>query len=80
MNEKTYNEEGYLIVSESDRCPLWEKTSRHCAFGHMEDCFFCEFADFRTPEYIDRVEGVPRNGSKWYSVCHNEKNRTAKEI
>ena len=25
MDEKKYNEEGYLIVSEMDSCPLWEK-------------------------------------------------------
>ena len=74
MNEKKYTEDGYLIVSESDKCPLWEKDTVPCCFGHINDCFFCKFSEFRTAEYIRKVENVPKIG-RWYSVCHNEKNK-----
>lgn len=74
MKVKEYTEDGLLIVSESDRCALWEKTTRPCREFCSKDCFFCKFADFRTPEFISSVENVPRNG-KWYSICHHESNR-----
>ena len=74
MNEKKYTEDGHLIVSESDGCELWEQSTRPCRLFCSKDCFFCRFADFRTPEYIRSVENVPKKG-KWYSICHNERNR-----
>lgn len=74
MDEKKYNEDGYLIVSESSKCPLWEKITDRCSSGWIEDCFFCKHSDFRKQEYIQQVE---RSGQKGvlYSVCHNEKNK-----
>ena len=74
MDEKKYNEEGYLIVSEMDTCPLWEKDTIPCNLGWNYRCFFCRYADFRTPESIRRAEEMPRR-SIMYSVCQNEKNR-----
>ena len=74
MNDKKYTKEGYLIVSESDKCPFWEKTTQPCNSGWTRDCFFCKYADFRTPEFIQQVEESRING-KLNSVCHNENNR-----
>ena len=74
MNEKKYTEDGYLIVSEFDKCPLWEKSTQPCGLFCSDDCFFCKFADFRTMEFIRKVENVPKT-DKWYSVCHNKQNR-----
>ena len=74
MNEKKYTGDGYLIVSESDKCPLWEKTTRPCLVGCTNDCFYCRYSDFRTPDFIRNAENMPRT-DKWYSKCHNEKNK-----
>lgn len=74
MNEKKYNENGYLIISEMDTCPLWERDNVPSIFGCTQDCFYCRFTDFRTEETITRAQQVPR-GSKLYSICRNEKNR-----
>ena len=75
MNErKKYTDDGYLIVSESYTCPLWEKDTKPCRSGWTRACFFCRFADFRTDEFIRRAEEMPR-GTKLYSVCRNEKNK-----
>lgn len=74
LEAEKYSKDGYLIVSESDRCPLWEKTTQPCLMGCTYDCFYCKYSDFRTPEYIKKVEDMPRSG-KWYSVCHNENNK-----
>ena len=74
MEEKKYAEDGYLIVSESDRCSLWEKDTIPCRSGYTKACFFCRYADFRTPESIRRAEEMPR-GRKLVSVCQNEKNK-----
>ena len=74
MIEKKYTEDGYLIVAETDKCPLWEKDTIPCYSGWTRACFFCRYTDFRTPESIRRAEEMPR-GRKMYSVCHNEKNR-----
>lgn len=76
MSEKKYTEDGYRIVSESDKCPLWAKDTSPCNTGWNPDCFFCKFADFRKLEYRNRVENEERKG-KLYSVCHNEKNKKA---
>ena len=73
MTEKKYTDDGYLIVTETDKCLLWEKTTLSCSMGCTNDCFYCKYSDFRTPEFIAKVENVPRTG-KWHSVCHNEKN------
>ena len=77
MNEKKYNENGYLIISEMDTCPFWEKDTIPCRSGWTQACFFCRFTDFRTDETIRCAEELPR-GTKLYSVCQNEKNIKAK--
>lgn len=74
MKEKTYTEDDYLIVSESDKCPLWEIDTIPCRSGYTNACFFCRYADFRTEEFRIRAEEMPR-GEKLYSVCRNEENR-----
>ena len=74
MKEKKYTDDGYLFVSESHTCPLWEKDTKPCRAGWTHACFFCKFADFRTEEFIRRAEGMPR-GEKLYSVCRNAKNK-----
>ena len=74
MDEKKYIDDGYLIVSETDTCPLWEKDTVPCRSGYTKLCFFCKFASFRTPEYIRRVEESLQK-KKLYSVCLNKKNR-----
>ena len=74
MGEKEYTIEGYLIVSESDHCPLWEKTTQPGFMWCTKDCFYCKYSDFRTPEFISKMEDV-QNSEKMYSVCHNEKNK-----
>ena len=74
MNEKKYTPDGYLIVSEMDTCPLWEKDTIPCNLGWNDRCFFCRFGGFRTSEYIRYAEEMPRGGPL-HSVCRNEKNR-----
>lgn len=74
MDAKKYTEDGFLIVTETDKCPLWELDTIPCRLGYTKSCFFCRYTDFRTPESIRRAEEMPR-GRKMYSVCHNEKNR-----
>ena len=74
MNERKYTKDGYLIVSELDTCPLWEKDTIPCRCGLNNRCFFCRFTDFRTEESIRRAEDMPR-GEPLYSVCRNEKNK-----
>jgi hypothetical protein len=56
LNEKKYTDDGFLVVSESHTCPLWEKDSKPCRSGWTHDCFFCKFADFRSEEVIRRAE------------------------
>ena len=74
MDKQKHTENGYLIVSETDNCPLWEKDTGPCRSGYTKACFFCRFADFRTEETIRRTEEMPR-GTKLYSVCQNTKNK-----
>ena len=74
MGEKKYTEDGYLIVSETDKCPLWEKDTVPCRSGYTKACFFCRFADFRTEEFRIRAEEMSP-GEKLHSVCHNEQNK-----
>ena len=74
MENKKYTEEGYLIVAETDQCPLWEKDTVPCRAGWTQVCFFCKYAKFRTEETIRQAEEMPR-GTKLYSVCQNEHNR-----
>ena len=75
MTGKRYTPDGFLYVSELDKCPLFERDgpARTCS---SEDCFFCKFSDFRKREYIERVETEARHGVL-YSVCHNEKTKKA---
>ncbi|MBR6549237.1 MAG: hypothetical protein IKT68_06810 [Clostridia bacterium] len=77
MGEKRYTENGYLIVTETDTCGFWELDAESSSFSPTRDCFYCKFAEFRTREFINKVEGVPKKG-KWYSICHNEKNQKPK--
>ena len=74
MIDQKYTEDGYLIVSETDKCPLWEKDTVPCRSGWTRVCFFCKFAHFRTEEAIRRAEEMPQ-GEKLYSVCQNPKNK-----
>jgi hypothetical protein len=74
LKNAKYTEDGYLIVSESDMCPLWEKDTCPCTTGWYPDCYFCRYADFRKVEYRAKMENELVK-SKLYSVCHNEKNR-----
>ena len=79
MSEKKYTDDGYLIVSESDKCPLWEIDTIPCLSGWTQACFFCRFTDFRTEETIRRAEEAPC-GTKLYSICRNEKNRKKRKL
>ena len=74
MNEKKYDENGYLIISEMDTCPFWEKDTIPCRSGWTQACFFCRFTDFRTDENIRRAQEASQ-GKILYSICRNEKNR-----
>ena len=74
MIHQKYTEDGYLVVAETDKCPLWEKDIVPCRSGYTKACFFCKFADFRTEEFRIRAEEMPR-GEKLHSVCKNEKNK-----
>ena len=74
MNERKYANDGFLIVSESQTCPLWEKDTKPCRSGWTRACFVCKYADFRTDEFIRRAEEMPR-GEMLYSVCHNVENK-----
>lgn len=74
MEEMKYNEDGYLIVAETDKCSLWEKDTIPCVSGWDRDCFFCRYSDFRTPEFVHFAEKQPRH-QKLYSICQNEKNK-----
>ena len=74
VQELKYTADGYLIVSELYKCPLWKMSSIPCYSDCDHDCFFCEYADFRKPEYLLELKNQPA-GEKLYSVCHNEGNR-----
>ena len=74
MKEKSYTEDGYLIVSETDQCPLWEKDTVPCRSGYTKACFFCRFAEFRTEAFIRRAKEIPP-GEKLYSPCRNATNK-----
>lgn len=78
MNEKKYNENGYLIVSEGYTCPYWEKDTKPCRSGWTRACFFCKYSDFRTEETIRRAEELPRD-KMLCSVCRNENNKKAED-
>jgi hypothetical protein len=79
LGEKRYTDDGYLVITETDQCPLWEKTTMPCSMGCTNDCFYCKYSDFRTPEFIAKVENEPRTG-KWHSVCHNEKTKKQQKV
>ena len=74
LKDSKYTSEGYLIVSELYNCPLWKKSSVPCYSNCNHDCFFCEYSDFRKPEYLAEMKNNTL-GEKLYSVCHNECNR-----
>ena len=66
FEEKKYDNNGCLIVSELSRCAFFER-----------DTSVLRSSDFRKREYIERVESEARKGIL-YSVCHNEKNKAEK--
>ena len=74
VKELKYTREGYLIVSELYECPLWKKSSIPCYSNCAHDCYFCEYSDFRKPEYLISLTDKPVE-EKLYSVCHNERNK-----
>ncbi len=78
MSTSKYTNDGYLIVSELDSCPLWKKDSAPCYASSERDCFYCTYAEFRKDEFIKSVRSKPP-GEMLYSVCHNEKNRKFKQ-
>ena len=79
MRERQYTDDSYLIVSETDQCPLWEKDTVPCRSGYTKACFFCRFADFRTEEFIRRAEEIPP-GEKLYSLCRNAMNKKENQL
>ena len=71
--EKKYDNNGCLVVSELSSCAFFERdlaSPRSCT----EDCFFCKFSDFRKLDYIESLKIKSPNGIL-YSACHNEKNK-----
>ena len=74
MDKKAYTSEGFLIVTETDSCPLWEKDPIPCGTICSKDCFFCKFSDFRTKEFRIKAEQMSNTGLL-YSVCKNENNK-----
>ena len=74
MEGKKYDNDGYLIVSEMDSCPLWEKDSNPCYVGCEHDCFYCAFSNFRREDYMQSIAGKQLS-EKLYSICLNENNR-----
>lgn len=79
MKEKKYTDDGYLIVSETDQCPLWELGSESRTYPSTTDCYYCKFADFRTEEFIRRAEEIPP-GEKLYSICRNAINKKENQV
>ena len=76
MEEKQYTDDGVLVVTETDTCQLWEQGEQSNQILPLHDCFFCKYSDFRTIEFIQKVENVPKTG-KWQSPCHNPENKRA---
>ena len=74
MIEKKYTSDGYLIVSELNKCSHFEKDEKAMLCCGNVDCFYCKYSDFRKIEFIKRQEEDPQKGIL-YSVCHNEKNK-----
>ena len=74
MGVRKYTDDGSLIVSESDQCPLWEKNPQPSFMWCTKDCFYCKYSDFRTPEFIRKMEDVQKT-EIMYSICRNEKNK-----
>ena len=73
MKEKKYDANGFLLVSELQKCPYFEKHPSVRLCNH-EDCFFCKYSDFRKQDYIDSVKTEARKGVL-YSICHNRRNQ-----
>ena len=73
MDERKYDPDGFMLVSELQRCPYFEKnpSARLC---NTEDCFYCKYSDFRKQEYINNMMEHTIKGVL-YSVCHNVKNQ-----
>lgn len=73
LEEKKYDNNGYLVVSELSTCDFFEKdlsAPKSC----REDCFFCKFSDFRKSYYIEALKTKSQSGVL-YSVCRNEINK-----
>ena len=74
-SEKQYTSDGFLIVSELEKCPFFEASSPSPSY--REDCFFCRFSDFRKPDYIEELKN-DASGGVLFSTCHNERNKKQK--
>lgn len=80
MNEKKYTEDGDLIVSEFDKCPLWEKSTQPCSLFCSVDCFFANLqisAQWSSPEKL-RMFRKQTNGI--VSVTINRIGETVNEV
>ena len=58
LDQKKYTEDGFLFVSELERCPYFEKSPSTYQVCGNEDCFYCKFSDFRKREYDHTGSGV----------------------
>ena len=74
MIDQKYTENGYLVVAETDKCPLWELGSESRTYPSTTDCYYCKFADYRTEEVKTRAKEMPR-GEKRHSVFKDKKNK-----
>ena len=73
FDEKKYDKNGYLIVSELSKCAFFE-SELSVPISCGVDCFFCKFSDFRKSDYIESLKIKSPDGIL-YSVCRNENNR-----
>ena len=73
MKTTKYTSDGYLVVSELDSCPLWEKDSVPCCANCEHDCFYCAYAEFREDEFIESVKtNVSQLNDDKLGVFNNE--------
>ena len=74
MDYTKYDHNGYLIVSEMDACPYWEKDDNPCYISCERDCFYCTFSNFRQDNYIQSISGKAK-AEPLYGICRNDHNR-----
>ena len=75
MTEKKYTSDGYLIVSELDKCSHFEKDEKAMLCCGNVDCFYCKYSDFRKIEYI---KGKKRIRKKAYFTAYATTKRIKK--